>query len=91
MVKRPNRSGERYDRSYFGIYLMACGPHGTDIMAATRETCETAGLDWEEPTIVEGVHLTDDPRDTDDIVHCGNRVGWLKDENGRDFRYAVKR
>lgn len=91
MVNHPNRNGKRYDLSYFGIYLMACVPHGTDIIAATKAECEKANIDWEEPTIVEGVHLTDDPRDTDEIVQCGNRIGWLADETGRTYRYAVKR
>jgi hypothetical protein len=91
MTNHPNRAGKRYDLAFFDIYLMACVPHGANIDAAVRAECAKARIDYETPTIVEGVYLTDDPRDTDEIVSTGNRLGWLQDENGRTYRYAVKR
>lgn len=91
MANHPNRGGKRYDLGYYGIYLMACVPHGADIHAAIEAERVKARLDKEEPTIVTGVHLTDDPRVTDEIIQAGNRVGYLADEHGREYRFAVKR
>lgn len=91
MANHPNRSGKRYDIAFIGELLMATVPHGGDIQAAVREECGKAGVEFSEPRIVEGVFLTDEPRETDEIIHESPDRGWLWDENGTTFKYAVKR
>lgn len=86
-----NSPSKRYDIAFIGDWLMATVPHGADIVAATKATCSKGGVDFSEPTVIEGVHLTDEPRDTDQIVYSGMQMGWLEDETGRTYQYAVKR
>ena len=80
-----------YDLAFFGDLLVACVPHGADIMDAVRSECRTAGIDFEEPTIITRVALTDSPDEADEVVYSGTRMGWLTDESGRSYRYAVQR
>lgn len=91
MTNHPNRGGTRYTLAFIGDWLVACVPSGHDISKATREECDRAAIDWQEPDVITGVHLTDDPRDTDEVVYSGSRMGWLTDDSGRSYRYAVKR
>ncbi len=80
-----------YTIALFGDVLLACVPSGQDVIQAARAEADKAGLDWEEPTVINGVRLTDSPRDADQVVYSGTRTGWLTDETGRTFNYAVKR
>jgi len=80
-----------YDLAFIGDLLMATVPHGGDIQAAVREECGKAGVEFEAPNVIEGVILTDEPTEDDEIIHEGPDRGWLWDENGTTFKYAVKR
>lgn len=92
MTNHPNRSGQRYDLAFFGDLLIACVPHGDDIEAAVRKECSRATIDYQEPRIIEGVYLINDPpRDGDEVVHSGGKLGWPIDINGNFCNYAVKR
>lgn len=89
-MTHPHRSDKLYDLAFFGDLLIACVPHGADIMEAVRSECRTAGIDFEEPTIIQNVLLTDNPEDDAEIIYSGTQMGWLTDEDGRSYTYAVK-
>jgi hypothetical protein len=83
-----------YDLAFIGELLMATVPHGTsaaDIEAAVRDECSKARVEFAEPRIVEGVYLTNDVRDGDEIIHESPDRGWLWNEHGTTFKYAVRR
>jgi hypothetical protein len=73
--------------------LIAVFPDGGD---ATAEANRQSGSAYNDPLTVtktiEGVTLTDAVADEDDerIVYSGHKMGWLSDETGRVFKYAVK-
>jgi hypothetical protein len=92
MTNHPNRSGQRYDIAFWGNAMIACIPTGGDMEKAVAEEGERARIDFgDDYSVVSGVHLTDEPRDTDEIVYSGSCNGWLSDTSGRTYNYAVKR
>lgn len=90
----PSHQDKLYTLAFFGPLLMATVPYGAsadEIEKAVRDECIKARVDFEEPTIIEGVHFTDEPRETDEIVYEGSSLGWLLDAHGTAYQYAVKR
>lgn len=71
--------------------LLATVPDGGDVSEQIAEEERKAGGDSLEYECISGCTLTDDkPEDTDTIVwHSGNE-GWIIDETGRDWKYAVR-
>lgn len=65
---------------------------GEDVSAATASALAEAELEQDETLYTEsGLTLTDTPEDWDEEVWSGTSMGWLSDENGRSFLYAVRR
>lgn len=74
--------------------LLATVPDGDDIHAAVQAWADETGFDMTTPfDIVPGCTLTDsDEFDGEhyDYVWKSGDSGWLMDETGADWRYAVK-
>lgn len=65
---------------------------GADIAVATASALSDAELEQDETLYTEsGLTLTDTPEDGDEEVWSGTRMGWLSDENGCGFLFAVRR
>ncbi|MCJ2015772.1 hypothetical protein [Methylobacterium sp. J-076] len=71
--------------------LFACLPDGGDVAAAITEATTVnygAGLSLD---IVRGTVLTDATGPGDEVVWCESSDSELLDEEGRRYRYAVRR
>lgn len=73
--------------------LFACVPDGADLEAELQRVEAEAGItiDRGSLSIESGLHLVDADKEGDDVVWSGNALGWLSDETGRSFEYAVRR
>jgi hypothetical protein len=84
-----------YTLAIADIMLLATVPDDAGIAGAVAKEVEDNGLDRHHGPIeykaISGCTLTDDePEDSDTIVwHSGNG-GWIIDETGRDWRFAVR-
>jgi len=86
-----------YTLAFAGPLLIACVPDGADIEAAViaegrRSGFEFDPFDLERLDIERGCILTNDP-DAPDCVFfkSGPDAGWLVDEHGTTFAYALRR
>lgn len=74
--------------------LLAIVPDGADIDGAAQKEIADNRLDANGPVeyvTVPGLTLTDDePEDEDRIVWKGHSCGWLIDEMGRTYEFAVR-
>ena len=83
-----------YTIAYGHDLLLACVPDGVNLQAALAREAKQAAVDpadFGEVTTIAGLHLTDQPLDGDEVVHRGHSTGWLSDEAGRTYDYAVRR
>lgn len=81
-----------YTIAFWNDLLIATIPDDGDLDAAVKAESERASIPEMEATSVEtGLILTDETEDGDEIVYSDTRTGWLIDENGKTYRYAVKR
>ena len=81
-----------YTIVFYGDLLVACVPQGADIDGPIREIAEHTGTDLgENIRIVHEITLTDEPLVGDEIVYVGSDFGFLSDEWGNQYKYAVKR
>ena len=64
---------------------------GENIQKAIALEEEEAQADFGPCDIIDGMTLTDDPQDDDEIVYSGTGLGFLTDENGTTWNYAVRR
>lgn len=74
--------------------LLCCLPDGSDLESAiseftTHANIQSIGID--DCDVNSGLVLTDDTEDGDQIIYGGNDLGWLTDEFGRTYEYAVRR
>lgn len=74
--------------------LIATAPDGADIDAAARKEIDDNGLNAEGPVeyvTISGLILTNaEPADEDSIVWKGHSCGWLIDETGQTYEFAVR-
>lgn len=82
-----------YTLVFCGDLLITTVPDGGDIEAAIKAEEEKAREEYDEDdlTYYKGVILTDDPEDDDEIIYSGTSYGWLVDEAGTAYKYAVFR
>ena len=75
------------------LLLVATVPDGGDIEAAVKAEEKNGNVEFNEDdlTYYKGVTLTDDPEDDDEIIYSGTSCGWLIDEAGTAYEYAVWR
>ena len=80
-----------YTLAFSDDLLIATVATGADIDTAIRAEEERAGETFENIRIINGVTLTDEePDDLDRIIYSGSDFGWLTDESGRTYEYAIK-
>jgi len=73
--------------------LLATVPDGDDIHAAVQAWADETGFDMTTPyDVIPGCALTDTDFDEEhyDYVWKSGDSGWLMDETGADWRYAIK-
>ena len=71
--------------------LLATVPDGADIEDAVRLEADQSGFEAPEFQAVEGCILTDDePEDPDSIVWVSGNCGWIMDDAGRVWRFAIR-
>lgn len=74
--------------------LLACIPDSGDIEAAVRnvEAEASTTFDRDDLTIESGLTLTDsdDCADTGEVLYSGSAMGFLSDEAGATYKYAVR-
>lgn len=81
-----------YTIAMWNDLLIAVIPDGADLEAAIAAEREKAATPEMTATATHsGLTLTDDPESDDDIVYSGYKMGWLTDETGKSFYYAVRR
>jgi hypothetical protein len=72
--------------------LVACIPDGQDVNSAVAAEAKKANIPEMTATkVVSGLTLTDTEEDGDDVIYSGVAMGWLSDEAGRTYKYAVLR
>lgn len=64
---------------------------GGGINSAIAAAENEAQADFGPCEIIDGLTLTDDPQDGDAIVYAGHVNGFLMDQNGTSWDYAVRR
>ena len=72
--------------------LLATVPDGCDIHAAVKTWADESGFDMTTPyDIIRYCTLTDQEMDEDayDVVWKSGNAGWLTDETGSDWLFAV--
>lgn len=75
--------------------LYACVPDGDDA-ALERELCEAEEqgrieIDRDAVSIESGLMLTDEPPDDECLIAWqGHDAGWLSDESGTTYEYAIR-
>jgi hypothetical protein len=80
----------------YGALLYACAPDGNETaleaeIATQREQAAAAGVTLGPITFERGLILTDEePEDEDRIVWRGHDLGWLTDEHGNSYEYAIR-
>jgi len=81
-----------YTIVFYGDLLVACVPQGADIDGPIREISKHTGTDiGKNIRIIHEITLTDEPLVGDEIVYIGSDFGFLSDESGNQYKYAVKR
>ena len=81
-----------YTIVFWNDLLVATVPDGGDIDAAVSAEAERSGCPEMEATSIEsGLTLTNDVIDGDEVMYSGVALGWLENERGENFRYAVRR
>lgn len=82
-----------YTIAYDGFGLLwACVPDGADVMAAVAHHADQGRIDMparDDLTIDAGLTLTDDEDGGDIRFEAGSHTGWLTDETGASYLYAV--
>ncbi|MDK2126770.1 hypothetical protein [Parachitinimonas caeni] len=73
--------------------LLACVKDGDDLEAALLklETNAHIKIDRSEMTVHRGLLLVDAIEDSDEVVWQGSKLGFLTDEHGRQYEFAVRR
>ncbi len=80
-----------YTLAIAGDMLLATVIDGGDIEAAVATECAMAGIEPLEYRTIHNCLLTDDyPEDSDAIVWRSGNCGWLIDESGCGWRFAVR-
>lgn len=80
-----------YSIAFDGDLLIATVPTGGDLDAAIdleRKNSRTPEL--KATSVIECVRLTDEPSAGEEIVYSGTEMGWLMDETGKTYNYAVR-
>jgi hypothetical protein len=74
-----------------GDVLVASVPDGSDVDAEITAEENRAGVEFENVYCHSGLELVNTVEPDDEIMYSGSEMGWLRDENGNHFKYAVRR
>jgi hypothetical protein len=71
--------------------LAGCADDPYPIEKAVRDVELEAGVEFTDLRIVEGLTLTDELQDGDEVVFESGKTGWLTNADESQFTYAVRR
>lgn len=80
-----------YDVATMGGMILGTVPSGGDLAAVVERTASEGGFDVPAYEVVRGLTLTDNLEPGEDWAFKSGSEGWLFDETGRDWRFAVRR